>query len=61
MHGLRNHFVITDARAEGYQPGDEEIVRICDSQTGIGADQLIILEAPRDAAADRSSSAGGAR
>ncbi|MDX1405534.1 MAG: diaminopimelate epimerase, partial [Woeseiaceae bacterium] len=52
MHGLRNHFVITDAREDPYRPGDEEIVRICDPQSGVGADQLIILEPPRDAAAD---------
>jgi diaminopimelate epimerase len=52
MHGLRNHFVITDARRESYRPDDEEIVRICDPETGIGADQLIIIEPARDPAAD---------
>ncbi len=52
MHGLRNHFVITDAREEPYRPDDKEIVRICDSQTGVGADQLIIMEPARDSGAD---------
>ncbi len=52
MHGLRNHFVITDARSEPYRPDDEEVVRICDPETGVGADQLIIIEAAKSSAAD---------
>ncbi len=52
MHGLRNHFVITDAREEPYRPDDHEIVRICDPQTGVGGDQLIIIEQARDSCAD---------
>jgi diaminopimelate epimerase len=48
MHGLRNHFVIVDGRTEPYRPAIDEIVRICDPQTGIGGDQLIILETPTD-------------
>ena len=52
MHGLRNHFVITDARNEPYHPDDQEIVRICDPQTGVGGDQLIIIEQARDSCAD---------
>lgn len=51
MHGLENHFVITDAREEAYRPGEKEIVRICDPATGVGADQLIIVEPPRDSSA----------
>ncbi len=52
MHGLRNHFVITDARKEPYRPDNQEIVGICDPQTGVGGDQLIIIEQARDACAD---------
>ena len=52
MHGLQNHFVITDARAEPYCPDDQEVMRICDPRTGVGADQLIIVEPPKDPAAD---------
>jgi len=44
MHGLRNHFVIVDARSEPYRPCVDKIVRICDPQVGVGADQLIVLE-----------------
>ncbi len=46
MHGLLNHFVIVDARHEPYQPTNEEVVQICDPTTGVGGDQLIIIEPP---------------
>lgn len=49
MHGLLNHFVITDARKDAYRPGDEDVIRICDPKTGVGADQLIIVEPPTTA------------
>ena len=44
MHGLRNHFVIIDARDEPCRAAADEIVRICDVQVGVGADQLVVLE-----------------
>jgi len=46
MHGLLNHFVIVDARKEPFAPDDAEIIRICDLRTGVGADQLIIVQPP---------------
>lgn len=49
MHGLRNHFVIVDARQREFSPTEQDTVRICDPQTGVGADQLIIIE-PSDRA-----------
>ncbi len=52
MHGLRNHFVITDAREAPYHPDEQEIVRFCDPQTGVGGDQLIVIEQARDPGAD---------
>src|SRR5450432_2721727 len=52
MHGLGNDFVVIDARRAAF-PLDEARARaIADRKTGIGCDQLIVLEAPRDAAAD---------
>ncbi len=48
MHGLSNHFVITDARKEPYRPGNDEIVRVCDQKTGVGGDQLVVIEPPTD-------------
>ena len=47
MHGLLNHFVIVDARDDPWSPVEKEIVRICDVRTGVGGDQLIVLEPPR--------------
>lgn len=44
MHGLRNHFVIVEARAREFRPGPEAIVQICDVEVGIGADQLVVIE-----------------
>jgi diaminopimelate epimerase len=46
MHGLRNHFVIVDARAEPFRPEKREIATICDPQIGVGADQLVVIESP---------------
>ena len=44
MHGLGNDFVIFDARTEPLAM-DEPLARaICDRKTGIGCDQLIVLE-----------------
>lgn len=44
MHGLRNHFVIVDARLEPYVPAAADVERICDVQRGVGGDQLVVLE-----------------
>ena len=52
MHGLSNHFVITDARDRPYAPSTREIVDVCDPKTGVGGDQLIIVEKPRRDGAD---------
>ena len=50
MHGLRNHFVIVDAREDSFSPSCSEIVRICDPAIGVGADELIIVEQSRSGA-----------
>ena len=44
MHGLHNHFIITDGRRETYQPEVEEVIRVCDGRTGVGGDQLVVIE-----------------
>lgn len=52
MHGLRNHFVIVDGRDEPFEPAAGEIVRICDPEIGVGADQLVAVQpAPDNGAA----------
>lgn len=53
MHGLRNHFIIVDGRDEPWRPDAQEAVRLCDQQVGVGADQIVVIEAP--------SAAGDAR
>lgn len=46
MHGLRNHFVIFDQRVDPRPLPVEDIVRLCDVETGIGAEQVLTIEAP---------------
>ena len=46
MHGLRNHFVIFDRRIDRRAFRSRDIVRICDSQIGVGGDQLLTIEQP---------------
>jgi diaminopimelate epimerase len=57
MHGLLNHFVIVDARDDPWRPVEADIVRICDSKTGVGGDQLIIIEPPTDSGRAASATA----
>lgn len=46
MHGLENHFVIVDGRKRGFSPNPNESVQICNPRTGVGADQLLIIQPP---------------
>ncbi len=46
LHGLRNHFVIVDGRQTLYSPSVAEIIHICDPCDGVGADELVVVEAP---------------
>ena len=46
MHGLDNHFVIVDGRDDQYEPDADEIIKICHSRHGVGADQLIVIQNP---------------
>jgi diaminopimelate epimerase len=51
MHGLGNDFVVLDQRRDP-APVDAAAARaIADRRTGIGCDQLLLLEPPRDARA----------
>lgn len=53
MHGLHNHFVIVDARYAPCVPSCAEVIWVCDPKSGIGADELVVLEPSKlsDAAA----------
>jgi diaminopimelate epimerase len=48
MHGLGNDFVVLDARAAPLACDEASARAIADRHTGIGCDQLIVLEPPRD-------------
>lgn len=50
MQGLRNHFVFLDCRAAPL-PSKSDIIRICDVHEGVGAEQVITIEPPRNAGA----------
>lgn len=50
MHGIGNDFVIVDWREDaGRVPNAARIAALADRHTGIGFDQLISIEPPRDA------------
>ena len=50
MHGLGNDFVVLDARERPLPPIEDHVARaLADRRTGIGCDQLIVLE-PSDVA-----------
>ena len=52
MHGLGNDFVVIDARAEPFPLSRDTARAITDRRSGVGCDQLIVLEPPRDQRAD---------
>ncbi len=47
MHGLGNDFVIIDARTGGGDLDDNTVRAVANRQTGIGCDQLIVIEPAR--------------
>ncbi len=46
MHGLGNDFVIIDTRDNPYELSPERVMAIADRHTGVGCDQVILLESP---------------
>ncbi|MCC9624597.1 diaminopimelate epimerase [Thalassospira sp. MA62] len=54
MHGLGNDFVVFDGRRDPavLDLDDQTAARISDRKTGIGCDQLIVIEPPRQDLAD---------
>ncbi len=44
MHGLGNDFVVFDARADPVTLSRTQVVMLADRHTGIGCDQLIVIE-----------------
>lgn len=54
MHGLRNDFIIVDARHNPFNPSLAEIQKICDRREGVGGDELLIVEPPSPSDAKES-------
>ncbi|MEO8557907.1 MAG: diaminopimelate epimerase [Rhodospirillales bacterium] len=52
MHGLGNDFVVIDARNGALDLSDAQVRAIADRHTGVGCDQLIVIEPARSALAD---------
>ena len=52
MHGLGNDFVVFDAISQRVELSGEQIRFIADRHFGIGCDQILLVEAPREAGTD---------
>jgi diaminopimelate epimerase len=52
MHGLGNDFVVIDARQKRLDLSHDQARAIADRHTGIGCDQLLVIENPQDEHAD---------
>ncbi len=52
MHGLGNDFVVLDGRAQSLAMAPAVIRAIADRHTGVGCDQLIVIESATQAAAN---------
>ena len=44
MNGLGNDFVVVEARSAPFEPSAEAVRAIADRETGVGCDQLIVIE-----------------
>jgi diaminopimelate epimerase len=47
MHGLGNDFVVLDARSAAISLSSDSTKAIADRRTGVGCDQILIIEPPR--------------
>ncbi|XOV86254.1 MAG: diaminopimelate epimerase [Pseudomonadota bacterium] len=48
MHGLGNDFLLLDLISQGFQIRPEQIRALADRRLGVGFDQLLVVEPPRD-------------
>lgn len=54
MHGLGNDFMVIDAREQAVNPATMPIAKLADRRTGVGFDQLLVLDRPDDELAHAS-------
>jgi len=52
MHGLGNDFVVVDAREDPFALDAGRARALADRREGVGCDQIVVLEAPRNGPAD---------
>jgi len=52
MHGLGNDFVVIDAVTEPFEPTTEQVRSLADRKFGVGCDQLLLVEPPRNEETD---------
>jgi diaminopimelate epimerase len=52
MHGAGNDFIILDGRARPWPMSVENVRRLTDRRTGVGGDEVIIIEAAKNPGAD---------
>ena len=52
MHGLGNDFVVIDAVTEPFEPTTEQVRALADRNFGVGCDQLLLVEPPRNEETD---------
>ena len=52
MHGLGNDFVVLDSRRAPLMLSEAQVRTIADRRTGIGCDQLVVIEAARGSLSD---------
>jgi diaminopimelate epimerase len=48
MHGLGNDFVVVNAIAQPFEPSPEQCRHLADRRFGVGCDQILLVEPPRD-------------
>jgi diaminopimelate epimerase len=52
MHGAGNDFVVLDCTQNSFSLNQNQLKRIADRHRGIGADQILVVEKPRQAGVD---------
>ncbi len=52
MHGAGNDFVVLDFTQKNFSLSEEQLRKIADRHRGVGCDQVLVVEKPRDPAAD---------
>ena len=52
MHGLGNDVMVIDGIHQSFEPNAEHIAAWANRHTGVGFDQLLVVESPKDSACD---------